>query len=272
MKHKNEQFTKKKYLASFIFFMLPETLQNKLKDFLTSEELRKLTKSKIKKENLPYLQDTILPLFISRIEKPLLKSNAAEYFFSFCFFMGLISLLTVERLSLAAAELLTTVNFLVYAVLGYILLKRKNAVYWKMRFWSVSFEFSLFAFSVFSFALIVFLVGWLSVDSYPVRVNFFLAVQAVAAGPFVEEVFFRDYVYSLFQSKKTSDFIYDEMPAVFISSAAFAAAHLGSSEWVLEASAYLPAGLLLGFLRWMSKSLLYPFAVHAAANAVLLWI
>jgi len=266
------QLRKKKFSAAYIFFLLPQEIQGRIKDFLTSDEIRILTQSKVKKENIPFFQEHILPLFFSRINKPAPKTKIAEYFFSLCFFAGLFSVLAIEKLSFSSPHLIVSVNFFVYAVAGYFLLKRKSLSYWRIRFLSISFQFSLVAFSVFSFALIVFLVGWLSLEAYSAKVSIFIAIQAVLAGPFIEEIFFRDYVYSLFQSNKPLNNVYEDMPAVFISSIAFAAAHLGAQEWHFEAAAYVPAGLLLGFLRWMSKSLLYPFVVHSAANAALLWM
>ncbi|MDH5720662.1 MAG: CPBP family glutamic-type intramembrane protease [Spirochaetia bacterium] len=272
LENNGEQIIKKNIWAALVYFLLPKNVQNAADDFLTSDELKKLSLSKKKIKNFEHAYDNILPLFISRLQKPALKAKLPEYFFTVCFLAGLFSLLTVDNLEISAKNFILPVNFFVYACAGYFLLKRKKAEYWRLRFISVPFEFSFFAFSAFSLALIVFLVGWLSLDAYPARINIFLFFQAVIAGPLIEEIFFRDYVYSLFQSKKTSNFIYDDLPAVFISSAAFAAAHISPVNWHFEAAAYLTAGALLGFLRWMSKSLLYPFAVHAAANGVLLWM
>lgn len=103
------------------------------------------------------------------------------------------------------------------------------------------------------------LYGWLDVFytlSQPERIA--VAVGTVIVGPFMEEMLFRGALYRPLRI--------DKSPVAVISLTAllFAAVHLD----VQKLPPLFLMGLILGYLRWASGSLLPPFLLHAAYNAV----
>lgn len=79
-----------------------------------------------------------------------------------------------------------------------------------------------------------------------------------------EELLFRGVVYRLLEPLGAP-------AAVFGSAAAFALVHVPVYGW-LSLPVAVTAGLLLGWLRWWSRSLAAPVVVHTAADLALVWL
>ncbi len=103
------------------------------------------------------------------------------------------------------------------------------------------------------------LYGWLDVFytlSQPERIA--VAVGTVVVGPFMEEMLFRGALYRPLREDKSPAVV------VVVTAVLFAAVHLEPQKF----PPLFLMGVVLGYLRWASGSLIAPFLVHMAYNAV----
>jgi len=251
-------------MASLLYFSLPENLRKKLSDFLTTEDLGRLLSAR-KKEASPgiflYISNSILN--IRAIKKVSFKDIFSFVHLTF-HLMYLVFAIFYEAYYSAGAALL-------YGVGGFIFFQKESNAYLRLRFIPLPFQIRHFALTVLAYPVILIPLGLFTAGAPSISDNKILLIQAVILAPLFEEIFFRDVLFKLVRDFSKNDFV-----IIVITGFLFSIVHLSTSFGLDDLTTafilYFSAGLILGAIRWVSCSLLYPLLLHIAVNATVFYL
>ena len=278
--------------ASAIFLSLPNEVRDRVKVFLTTREWGKLL-APIKLQSLD-MGNSINP--VNTINKRASNSIQANFhqLKNFLHAMNLSALTGKKKIiakvyliifllftffSLVEADYSVSVYLFLYAVFGYICLRRKSQIYWNIHFFESKFEPFFLLLSGYTYIFLILLIGYHIAEpdsgSYQnYKAGFSFIIQACFLGPVFEEIIFRGYIFEItaigFHNKK-----YHEYVGIGVSSFLFAVIHINSPELTLvfkHLLLFFSAGFLLGLLRWYTKSLFYCILVHIAFNTTMFFV
>ncbi len=250
--------TSKKSWAAYLYLNLPDELQTTLADFLTNNERKRLL------DNKPEQDQAEISKSINQQVVKAARQQKAPHTFARAYGGFHLVLATVAFLS---SDAMVAMNYLLYGIAGFFLIRSKRPNYWKYRLLYIPFQWHFLSLSVLSFAAIMPVVGMLSLKIEASKLAPILLYQAVLFGPFFEELLFRDYLFRALQPKNSK--IESYVFAIIMSSILFAFIHLNPgdiSAFAYEFFVYFYAGLVLALLRWYTKSLLFTFIVHMSVN------
>ena len=268
---KNKILKQNKIKLIYLFYLLPDDIQSKIIFFLTNKERENILHIINKDNNYKskYLTKNDIQHIIQNL-KWVNNINQNNLFYT----IYTIICLTLSIVGVILNEITTSIFFIIYGVLGAWTLKQKQNTHWQLMFINISLEIKLFITCILAYILLLLMMGTFLSNTTVVNKstpNLLLIIQACLIGPFFEEIFFRDYLYemsSTYNKQKINENI-----GLFVSSIAFSVIHL--TEWNdlwLTFGVYFIAGVILGFLRWQSKCLLYPLCTHMLFNTTMIYI
>ncbi len=192
----------------------------------------------------------------------------------------LFSFLFSSSLALACRQYQIAMSLLLYSIIGYLCMSpKKSNRYWEIQFMSPKLQESFIVISGCAYIFLVLLVGYYRTDSYAkftwnYHPSVFFILQASFFGPLFEEIFFRGYIFEIsslgLNNKKRREYL-----GVCISSFLFALIHLSNinlTTLLNDFAVFSVAGLVLGLLRWYTRSLLYCIIVHMSFNTTMILI
>ena len=250
----------KSSLASLLYLSLPEKTQQKISVLLTPEDRKRLIDYRLarptKKQYIDIrdvLQNTIL-------KKPLSRGNTFSYLYLLFHIVYLVFALYSENISSAGAAL-------IYGIAGFLFFVRKSASYIKLRFYPFPFHIQYLIFTVMCYPVILLMLGYFSIGAKSYSGNTILLIQASLLAPLFEEIFFREVLFNT-----VKEFTSNDVLVIAVTALLFSFVHLNLDSLFAEFVVYFTAGTLLGTLRWITGSLVFPLALHMALNSTLFYL
>ncbi|MES0490858.1 MAG: type II CAAX endopeptidase family protein [Leptospirales bacterium] len=251
-------------MASLLYFSLPENLRKKLSEFLTTEDLGRLLSAR-------KLDDS--PGIFSHISNTILKVGTKKNisFKDILSFLHLFFHLVYISFALFFESFYSAGGALLYGIGGFIFLQKESNAYLRLRFFPFPFQIRHFALTVLAYPVILIPLGLYTAGAPSISDNKMLLIQAVILAPLFEEIFFRDVLFKVFKDFTKSDFA-----IILITAFLFSIVHLSMSYGLGDMTnafiLYFSAGLILGAIRWISCSLLYPILLHVAVNTTVFYL
>lgn len=256
----------KRFKAAVIYTALPAAQKFQVDDFLPYTDRCRLLQT-IKEKNFSSAMFTTSDIYLlSDKSLPSEASGSARTF-------AVVNLLLMA-ISFLTENLVPGISYALYALVGTIILNRKSATYWKMRFIPARIDSISIILSVVSYAFIILCITFIQDGFFPPSPSHVLILQACLFAPFFEELLFRDYIFNtflFFPKNRSAEAAY--ILPIMTSSLTFALVHVswGLNMQYSDLAVYMTAGILLGVIRWQTRSLFFPVLVHIAVNTTILF-
>ena len=250
----------KAFLASLLYFSLPEKTQQKIAVLLAPEDRKRLIDHRQGVPTKNQYIDILNALKDSILKKQLNRGSTFSYLYLLFHIVYLIFALYSENISSAGAAL-------IYGIAGFLFFVRKSASYIKLRFYPFPFHLQYLIFTVMCYPVILLMLGYFSIGAKPYSGNIILLIQASLLAPLFEEIFFREVLFNT-----VKEFTSNDVFVIAVTALLFSFVHLNLDSLFAEFVVYFTAGVLLGTLRWISGSLVFPLVLHVALNSTLFYL